>query len=120
MILGIGVDLVDLNRMKELMDDRFIDRILSNDEKKLYNNLANEQIKIAFIGGRFAAKEAIFKAVSKGSGRANFKDFSILNDENGKPYVISEHFSLDEIVHITITHTKDHAISYCVIEKNNS
>lgn len=117
MILGIGVDLVDLNRIKELMDDRFVDRILSVEEKKIYDNLANEQVKIAFIGGRFAGKEAIFKAVSKGKGQSYYKDFSILNDEQGKPYVISDYFSQEEIVHITITHTKDNAISYCIIEK---
>ena len=39
MILGIGIDSVELNRIKELLSDRFIDRILSPEEKKLYSNI---------------------------------------------------------------------------------
>ncbi len=119
MIKGMGIDLVDLNRIKELIDDRFVDRILSSDEKKLYDNIADDKTKLSFIGGRFAAKEAIFKAVSKGGGNAYYKDFSVLNDENGKPYVISNHFTDEEIIHLTITHTNDYAMCYCLIERND-
>ena len=117
MILGIGIDLCDLNRIKELASDRFIDRILSPDEKKLYLNIAAENTKIAFIGGRFAAKEALFKAISKGNGTANYVDFSILNEESGKPYLASDYFKNDEIIHITITHTDQYAAAYVMIEK---
>ncbi|MCR3906509.1 holo-ACP synthase [Peloplasma aerotolerans] len=117
MILGIGIDLVDLNRIKELLSDRFIDRILSPEEKKLYENIAAENTKLSFIGGRFAAKEALFKAISKGHGKTNYTDFSILNEENGTPFVKTEYFSNQEIIHITITHTDMHAIAYVMIEK---
>jgi len=116
MILGIGIDLVDLCRIKDLVDERFINRILSDDEKKTYYHIADEQTKLSFIGGRFAVKEAIFKAISIGKGDAYYKDFSVLNDENGKPYVLSKHFDKDIIVHISITHTKTNAIGYCMIE----
>ena len=117
MILGMGIDLVELDRIKELLDDRFIDRILSADERKLYDNIADENAKLAFSGGRFAGKEAIFKAISKGKGKTNYKDFSILKDENGKPYVETDYFTDHEMIHITITHTAHYALSYCVIEK---
>jgi holo-[acyl-carrier protein] synthase len=116
MIIGIGIDLVDLKRIKELIDERFLNRILSVDEKKLYENIAAENTKISFVGGRFAAKEAIFKAISKGNGTAYYKDFSILNRENGSPYVQTEYFTQGEIIHITITHTDEHAIAYVMIE----
>ncbi len=116
MIIGIGIDLVDLKRIKELIDDRFLNRILSVDEKKLYENIAAENTKISFVGGRFAAKEAIFKAISKGNGNTYYKDFSILNRENGSPYVQTEYFTQGEIIHITITHTDEHAIAYVMIE----
>lgn len=118
MILGMGIDLVDLKRIKELVDDRFVDRILSADEKKMYDNIWDEKTKLSFLGGRFAAKEAIFKAVSKGKGNTYYKDFSVLNDEHGKPYVISDHFTNEVIVHLTITHTSEYAMCYCLIEKN--
>lgn len=117
MILGIGIDLVELDRLQELMSDRFINRILSSEEKKLYLNIAAENTKLSFIGGRFAAKEALFKAISKGNGTAYYTDFSILNRENGQPYVQTDFFHDDEIIHITITHTDRHAIAYVMIEK---
>lgn len=117
MILGMGIDLVELDRIKNLMDDRFINRILSQDEINVYEKIADEQAQLSFLGGRFSAKEAIFKAISKGNNDAYYKDFSILNDENGKPYAVSKYFNKNEIVHITITHTKTYALSYCLIEK---
>jgi len=116
MIKGMGIDLVDLNRIKEIADDRFIHRILSDDEFKLYENIANENVKLTFLGGRFAAKEAIFKAISKGKGTAYYTDFSVLSDENGKPYVETEYFEDETVIHITITHTDTHAIAYVLIE----
>lgn len=117
MILGIGIDLVELDRLKELLSDRFIDRVLSVEEKKMYLNIAAENTKLSFIGGRFAAKEALFKAISKGNGTAYYRDFSILNHDHGKPYVETDFFKDDEIIHLSITHTDHFAIAYVMIEK---
>lgn len=117
MIIGIGIDLVELDRIKELISDRFIERILSVKERKLYENIAAESTKLSFVGGRYAAKEALFKAVSQGPGGTYYRDFSILNSPNGSPYVESDYFKNDEIVHISITHTDHHAIAYAIIEK---
>ena len=116
MIKGMGIDLVDLDRIREIADDRFIHRILSDAELKIYENIADEKTKITFLGGRFAAKEAIFKAFSKGKGTAYYTDFSVLPDEQGKPYVISEFIADDMMMHITITHTQTHAIAYALLE----
>jgi len=120
MILGMGIDLVDLKRIKQWTTEPYVSRVLSESEKIIYQQINDEKTKLAYIGGRFAAKEAIFKAISKGEGTTNYKDFSILNDESGKPYVISNHFPTNQAVHITITHTEDYAIAYCVIEKKES
>ncbi|HAX01957.1 MAG: holo-[acyl-carrier-protein] synthase [Tenericutes bacterium GWC2_34_14] len=117
MIIGIGIDLVELDRLKELMSDRFIDRILSPEEKKQYLNIAAENTKLSFIGGRFAAKEALFKAISKGNGTAYYRDFSILNYDHGQPYVETDFFKDDEIIHLSITHTDHYAMAYVMIEK---
>lgn len=117
MILGIGIDLVELDRLRELISERFIDRILSPEEKKQYLNIAAENTKLSYIGGRFAAKEALFKAISKGNGTAYYRDFSILNHDHGQPYVKSDYFKDSEIIHLSITHTDHYAIAYVVIEK---
>ncbi|MFU8793489.1 MAG: holo-ACP synthase [Acholeplasmataceae bacterium] len=116
MIIGTGIDLVDLNRIKELVSDRFIDRILSESEKKLYENIAAENTKLSFLGGRFAAKEALFKAIRSGHGKTYYKDFSVLHRIDGSPYVETEYFTQGEIIHLTITHTDQFAICFAVIE----
>jgi holo-[acyl-carrier protein] synthase len=117
MIIGTGIDLVDLSRIKELASDRFIDRILSPSEKKLYANIAAPNTKLSFLGGRFAAKEALFKAIRSGHGKTYYKEFSVLNREDGSPYVETEYFTDGEIIHLTITHTELHAICFVIIEK---
>ena len=119
MILGIGIDLVDLDKIKSMMNERFIERVLSLEEQKIFNNIQNDDKKLSFLGGRFAAKEAIFKAVSKGDGKARYIEFSILNDDNGKPYVVSHHFDQKVKVHLSITHTDHHAMCYCLLENND-
>lgn len=116
MIKGIGIDLVDLSRLKRMADDRFIDRILSDKEKVLFTNITNEVAKLAFLGGRFAAKEAIFKAIGSGRGDTYYRDFAILKHDNGCPYVESDLISSDNVFHISITHTDHHAIAYVIIE----
>ena len=116
MIKGIGVDLVELSRIKDICDERFISRILSDEERLLYEDMTSEKTKLMFLGGRFAAKEAIFKAISKGPGDTNYNDFSILKDENGKPYVKTSFFKNDEVIHVSITHTDTYAIAYVIIE----
>jgi holo-[acyl-carrier protein] synthase len=117
MILGIGIDLVENARIKKSLSDKFLNRILTFDELKIYEDITDVNRKLTFISGRFAAKEAIFKAISKGLGSTNYKDFSILNNENGKPYIITNYFNDGEIIHISITHTNKLAIAYVMIEK---
>jgi holo-[acyl-carrier protein] synthase len=120
MIKGIGIDLVELERIQELLSDRFIERILSEAEIKEYKNLAHEQVKLEFIGGRFAAKEALFKAIAVGPGNTNFKDFSILHEPSGKPYVLSSFFKNGEVVNVSITHTDQYAAAFVIIEEGVS
>ncbi len=116
MIKGIGIDVVELKRIASWTEDKFLDRILSDEERRVYETITHEQRKLTFIGGRFAAKEALFKAFSTGDKTANYKDFSILNDENGKPYVVTKHQTSKMIIHVSITHTEDYAMAYVVIE----
>ena len=116
MIKGIGVDLVDLKRLEKIADERFIGRILHHQEKAIFDAMSNKSAKLAFLGGRFAAKEAIFKAIGTGKGDTNYRDFAILKNNNGSPYVQSDLISVDEVFHISITHTDDHAIAYVMIE----
>lgn len=117
MIKGVGIDLVELERIKELLSDRFLERILSESEMKEYMNLAHESVKLEFIGGRFAAKEAIFKAIAEGPGNTYYRDFSILHEPSGKPYVETNFFKNGEKISVSITHTDQYAAAFVVIEE---
>ena len=116
MIKGIGTDIVDLSRLKE-KDERFVHRILSDEEWKFYQTIQDENRKLTYLGGRFAAKEALFKAISKGDGNINYRDFVIINDEHGKPVLHEKPEILDKYdIHLSISHTDTYALAYVIIE----
>jgi holo-[acyl-carrier protein] synthase len=77
-IRGLGIDVVEVRRIEEAMENpRFVDRILTADERPAV-------ITPPFLAGRWAAKEAVAKAVTL---RLRWHDIEILNDSHGKPYV---------------------------------
>jgi holo-[acyl-carrier protein] synthase len=84
-ILGIGVDVIQNNRIKNsIKNHKFIDRIYSTNELKLSTFSKN---KIGYFSKRFAAKEAFAKALGTGfRNNLDFKDIEIMNDKFGKPY----------------------------------
>ena len=106
---GIGVDIVDLNRIN-IHNHHFINRILSEEEIMVFNAFYSDRRKLEFLGGRFAAKEAFLKACHKGLGEIPFKDIIILNDENGAPYI-----NCDNAM-ISISHEQDYVIAFIVIK----
>ena len=99
MISGIGCDIVDLNRLN-----------LDNECFVLKNKNSLKQKK-EFLGGRFAAKEAFFKAHGIEHGMLSFHDIEILNDKNGKPKINYPN------TFISIAHENDYAIAYVVVEE---
>ena len=106
----IGIDLVNNNRIA-LDLERLANRILSDLELEEYNKFNSRKRKIEYVASRFASKEAIYKAMGKNYGYG-FKDFSILNDKEGKPYVKS---SLNFNFLISISHEDDYSIAICGI-----
>ena len=86
-IIGIGVDIIQNNRIKNLLKNKkFLGRIYSDRELKLSKQNKN---KVAYFAKRFAAKEAFSKALGTGfrSG-LEFKDIEIVNDKVGKPLYV--------------------------------
>ena len=125
-IIGIGVDIIDNNRFKKLINKKkFIDRICSQKEILVLKNKKN---KILFLSKRFSAKEAFVKSLGSGF-RDNlcFKDISILNNKKGKPYFIfnkkiknllKKKYKLDNFkVHLSLSDEKKHSISYVILQK---
>ena len=125
MIIGIGVDLCEIARIHTAVrryGDRFAKRILATDELTEFNQL-NPSMQAGFLAKRFAAKEAIAKALGTGIGRGfGFRDITVSHDELGKPLVIlnSENATLSSAcgsrIHLSISDERTHAIAFCTIE----
>ncbi|WP_323847536.1 MAG: 4'-phosphopantetheinyl transferase superfamily protein [Phytoplasma sp.] len=111
---NIGVDLVELEEIKKVGIDKIANRILSNEENLIYQKINHLTRKISFLAGRWAAKEAIFKAYRKGDYQNNYSDWSILNDEaSGFPYVINSYLTCK--IMISISHSKNYALAFVVL-----
>ncbi|KAB8122042.1 MAG: holo-[acyl-carrier-protein] synthase [Candidatus Phytoplasma cynodontis] len=110
---NIGIDLIEIKRIEKIGLKKIINRIFSEKEYKLYVKINNLKKKLNFIAGRWAAKEAIFKAYQKGNLKNNYKDWSILNDEKyGFPYV--ENITNPQIM-ISITHDNNYALAFVIL-----
>lgn len=124
-IYGIGTDILELERIKRILEqdknDRFLHRVLTKKELDLYKK--KNRNKIAFVGGRFAAKEAVVKALGTGIGeKVGLQDIEILPDSNGKPVCLlsqqaKHHLQLTNYnIHITISHSDAYATATAVVE----
>lgn len=122
MILGVGVDIIEIIRIKEAIErnPKFIERIFTEEEIKYFEEI---NYKYESIAGRFAAKEAIVKALGTGFRNMKIKDIEVTNNEIGKPLVklmggaleiVKEHKNVK--IHLSISHNRDNAIAYSLIE----
>jgi|SRR5690625_2158148 len=116
MIHGIGIDIIELKRIRQALfkNERFIDRILSEREKRQYFHLEKEQRKLEFLAGRFAAKEAFAKAVGSGIGELNFRDIEVVTNDDGAPQLRVSGYSSEKLF-VSISHSKDYAVAQVVI-----
>ena len=115
MITGIGLDIVELDRIARLdnRSDKFRLRILSKRELQLYEALPPHR-KIEFLAGRFAAKEAFSKARGTGIGEGcQFVQIEVLPEPSGKPVLYFEGEKADGFV--SITHTRSVAAAQVIL-----
>jgi len=124
MIYGVGTDLVDIERVRQiLLNNRegFIKRVLSEHEQALF---ANKAESAAYCAKRFAAKEAFAKALGTGIGQiVSFQDLTVRNNENGKPHFIPSEKLRQYLVeknikkaHLSISDESQNAIAFVVLE----
>lgn len=126
MILGIGTDIIEIDRIKASVEKSsiFIKKMFTENEITYF---IDRSMNIEVIAGNFSAKEAVSKALGTGIRGFAFKDIEILRDELGKPYVIL-HNNANKIaekivgdngkykIHISISHSKENAIAYVILE----
>ena len=89
MIVGIGTDIIETSRISNLLkkhDESFAKRILSAQELKIYQQ---QMLKDKFIAKKWAAKEAVSKALGTGFTQGvSFVDMTIEHTKQGKPLIV--------------------------------
>lgn len=124
MIVGIGIDIIEISRIKKAVErtERFLYRNFSEREIDYFKA---KSYKAESIAGSFAAKEALSKAIGTGFRGFSLEDIEILRDELGKPYiefsekvstVLNERGLKNIKIHLSISHNKENSIANVIIE----
>ncbi|MDO5517600.1 MAG: holo-ACP synthase [Clostridium sp.] len=121
MIIGIGTDIVEINRIDNAVKrtSNFIDKVFTYKEKEYFKT---KNFRPEVLAGNFAAKEAVSKALGTGFRGFGLLDIEVLRDDKGKPVVslsdkIHNLLSINNFnIHISISHSRDNAIAYAVME----
>ena len=117
--MEIGVDIIEINRIKKACQKRLF-------QKRFFTE--NELCKIegkknyyAHLAGKFAAKEAVVKAMGTGFRNFKFKDIEILNEVSGKPKVVLSGNAKKILkskgfcqVKVTISHSMEYAVAFAI------
>ncbi len=116
MFIGTGVDITEVRRIRAAVEkwgDDFLRRVFTDTELK------NAKTKNSFyqhLAGRFAAKEAVFKAA--GDSSLSWQDIQISNDQAGKPVCLFLNGRAKNInVYISISHVKTYAVASAFVTK---
>lgn len=126
MIIGIGVDIIEIERVRQAIQNNknFLSKLFTEREIDYF---ISRNMNSEVIAGNFAAKEAVSKALGTGIRGFSFKDIEILRNELGKPEVIL-HSGAKLIgnklvgnnnslrIHLSISHNNSNAIAYSVLE----
>ncbi|MFD1956434.1 holo-ACP synthase [Paenibacillus thailandensis] len=129
MIVGIGHDIADMDRIEKILSGhtskRFMERILTKNELELAMRYEGKRL-VQFVSGRFAAKEAVVKAIGCGIGdKVGFGDIDIMPDVTGKPgcslsdeaWRRIDRSPEAERIHVTISHDRSIASAVAVMER---
>ncbi|WP_069874586.1 holo-ACP synthase [Fusibacter sp. 3D3] len=120
MIKGNGVDIVEIERFKKIIEEKpkFLKRFFTASENEFFEK---KQMKAETISGNFAAKEAVSKAFGTGVRGFNLVDIEVLRDELGQPYVnlyngakAIAHQKGIETLMVSISHSNENAIAFVI------
>ncbi|WP_315283651.1 holo-ACP synthase [Fusobacterium hwasookii] len=121
MILGIGNDIIEIERVeKAILKEGFKNKVYTQKELE---NIEKRGNRTETYAGIFSAKEAISKAIGTGVREFSLIDLEILNNDLGKPYVVVSE-KLDKIlknkkedyqIEISISHSKKYATAIAII-----
>lgn len=126
MIYGIGIDIVKIQRMKDASEKwgrKFFEKILTDNEISYCYERSDPYLSLAV---RFAAKEAMVKAVGWETS-FSFKDVEVVNNEKGRPSIqvkgsLKDFFKEKSITgcHVSLSHEKEFGVACVVLERSSS
>lgn len=124
MISGLGTDIVEIERIRKMVreyGDAFLERIFTSEELAA---AADKRDPSLYYAGRWAAKEAVAKALGCGIGeKCAWKDINISNHEFGRPQMMLSGWALEtaskmgvDTVHVSISHENHYACATVILE----
>jgi holo-[acyl-carrier protein] synthase len=129
MVFGIGIDIIEIDRIKNSVEkygNHFLDKVYTKTELEYCMAKAN---KYQHLAARFAAKEAVFKALTTGwNQEIGWQNIEIYNEPNGMPMVklkgeLSTFLTNGKNLKISMSHSRDYvtcvAIMYKELEGND-
>ncbi|MBK8946494.1 MAG: holo-ACP synthase [Ignavibacteriae bacterium] len=125
MIFGIGIDIIEIERVKksvEKFDELFLNKIYTQTELEYCLKKKN---KFQHLAARFAAKEAIAKALATGWSKGfRWKDIEIFNESSGMPNVklhgkLQQFLGSDKLLKISMSHSENYVTCFAIIYSNH-
>lgn len=131
MIIGIGTDIASVDRIGKLLESRqagaFLRRVMTDIERDRADSIGSPARRAEHVAGRWAAKEAVSKALGCGIGEVvGFHDMVVLPDAAGRPLCTLApaawvRLGMDAqdppVIHVSITHSDGLAAAFAVVER---
>ncbi len=122
MVVGMGIDLVEIHRMKKAIEKPlFVQRVFTPAEQTYCDGRGRQNA--ASFAARFAAKEAVMKALGTGlAGGGTWQDIEVLPDAQGKPVMtltgvfgqLAREMGVTRI-HVSLSHAQEFAVAQVLL-----
>lgn len=120
MIIGTGIDIIEIERVKKAAKNaRFIERVFTREEQ-LYCQSRGAQAPASYAA-RFAAKEAVLKAFGTGLRKGTLQEISVVNDALGAPAVLLSGYFGElarekriSSIHVSLSHAREYAVAQVI------
>ena len=123
-VVGVGVDAIEIQRIRDALTrtPSLLDRLFTERERATCITRCGD-LRYGGLAARFAAKEAVSKALGTGISGFGFRDIEVLNDEHGRPTIelhggaatVAADAGVDR-VHVSLSHSGDVAVANAVAE----
>jgi holo-[acyl-carrier protein] synthase len=125
MVIGIGIDIIEIDRIRESVEkfgDHFLNKIYTQKE---LDYCLKKKYKYQHLAARFAAKEAVYKALATGwDAEVSWQHIEISNEPNGMPIVtlqgkLKKFLSKGKDLKISMSHSRDYVACMAIIYKSD-